>query len=98
MAIYMIILGFRAQQLVAGKRELRSDELKVGQEKLTKVFMVSGAALLVLYVVSGLLFGTGFTLGRSIVYVAGLLVVGLELGGGKSIERFWPDGGKRHRA
>src|SRR5437870_12390344 len=98
MAIYMIILGFRAQQLVAGKRELRPGELKVGQEKLTKVFVVSGAVLLVLYVISGLLFGTGFTLRRSIVYVVGLLVVGLVLGVEKTIERFWPDGGKRHRA
>src|SRR2546426_3734259 len=60
--------------------------------------MVSGAVLLVLYVVSGLLFGTGFTLRRSIVYVAGLLVVGLVLGVEKTIERFWPDGGNRHRA
>src|SRR5712692_4255522 len=98
MAIYMIILGFRAQLIVGGKRELRSDELKVGQEKLTKVFVVSGAVLLVLYVISGLLFGTGFTLRRSIVYVAGLLVVGLVLGVEKTIERFWPDGGNRHRA
>jgi len=98
MATYMIILGFRAQQLVGGKRELRPGELKVGQEKLTKVFVISGAVLLVLYVVSGLLFGTGFTLRRSIVYVAGLLVVGLVLGAEKTIERFLPDGGKRHRA
>ncbi|TLY26253.1 MAG: DUF420 domain-containing protein [Nitrospirae bacterium] len=98
MAIYMLILGFRAQQLVAGKRELRPGELKVRQEKLTTVFVVSGAVLLVLYVISGLLFGTGFTLRRSIVYVAGLLVVGLVLGAEKTIERFWPDGGKRHRA
>src|SRR5207245_7687505 len=98
MATYMIILGFRAQQLVGGKRELRPGELKVGQEKLTKVFVISGAVLLVLYVVSGLLFGTGFTLRRSIVYVVGLLVVGLVLGVEKTVERFWPDGGKRHRA
>src|SRR5207244_11009473 len=56
--------------------DLMPGELKVGQEKLTKVFVVSGAVLLVLYVVSGLLFGTGFTLRRSIVYVVGLLVVG----------------------
>ncbi len=97
MAIYMIILGFRAQLIVGGKRELRPGELKVGQEKLTKVFVVSGAVLLLLYVISGLLFGTGFTLRRSIVYVAGLLVVGLVLGVERTIERFWPDGGKRHR-
>jgi len=60
--------------------------------------VVSGAVLLVLYVISGLLFGTGFTLRRSIVYVVGLLVVGLVLGVEKTIERFWPDGGNRHRA
>src|SRR5437879_4206134 len=98
MAIYMIILGFRLQLIVAGRRELRPGELKVGREKLTKVFVVSGAVLLVLYVVSGLLFGTGFTLRRSIVSIVGLLVVGLVLGVEKTIERCWPDGGKRDRA
>ena len=98
MAIYMIILGFRAQQMVGGRRELMPGELKVGQMKLTKVFMVSGAVLIVLYVLSGLLFGTGFTLRRSVVYVAGLLVLGVVLGVEKTIERFWPDGARRHRA
>ena len=98
MAIYMIILGFRAQRIVGGKRELRAGELTVAKEKLTRVFWISGAALLVLYVASGLLFGTGFTLRRSIVYVAGALVVGLVLGVEKTVERFWPDGEKRHRS
>jgi len=97
MAVYMIVLGFRAQQVVGGKRQLRSGELTVAKDKLTKVFMISGAVLLVLYVASGLLFGTGFTLRRSIVYVAGALVVGLVLGVEKTIERFWPDGERRHR-
>jgi uncharacterized membrane protein YozB (DUF420 family) len=98
MAIYMIVLGFRAQRIVGGKRELRAGELKVAKEKLTRVFLISGAALLILYVTSGLLFGTGFTLRRSIVYVVGALVVGLVLGVEKTVERFWPDGEKRHRA
>ena len=98
MAIYMIILGFRAQQIIGGTRALRSGELKVGKQKLTKVFLVSGAVLLGLYVISGLVFGSGFTLRRSIVYLAGFLVVGLVLGAEKTIERFWPDGEKRHRA
>ena len=97
MAVYMIVLGFRAQQVVGGKRQLRSGELTVAKDKLIKVFMISGAVLLVLYVASGLLFGTGFTLRRSIVYVAGALVVGLVLGVEKTIERFWPDGERRHR-
>jgi len=97
MAVYMIVLGFRAQRIVGGNRELRSGELKVAKEKLTKVFLISGAVLLVLYVTSGVVFGTGFTLRRSIVYVAGALVVGLVLGVEKTIERFWPDGERRHR-
>ncbi|TAL09942.1 MAG: DUF420 domain-containing protein [Nitrospirae bacterium] len=97
MAVYMIILGFRAQQIVGGTRQLRSGELKVTKEKLTRVFLISGAVLLVLYVASGLLFGTGFTLRRSIVYIAGALVVGLVLGVEKTVERFWPDGERRHR-
>lgn len=97
MAVYMIVLGFRTQQIVGGKRELRAGELTVAKDKLTKVFLISGAVLLVLYVASGLLFGTGFTLRRSIVYVAGALVVGLVLGVEKTVERFWPDGERRHR-
>src|SRR6266581_4809537 len=30
--------------------------------------------------------------------IVGLIVVGLVLGVEKTVERFWPDGGKRHRA
>jgi uncharacterized membrane protein YozB (DUF420 family) len=98
MAIYMIILGFRAQQIVGGKRELRSGALNVAKEKLTKIFLVSGAVLLGLYAVVGTRLGTDFSLRRLIVYLSGLLVVGLVLGVEKTIERFWPDGEKRHRA
>ena len=98
MAIYMIILGFRAQQIVGNRRALRSGELKVAKEKLTKIFLISGAVLLGLYAVVGTRLGTDFSLRRLIVYLAGLLVVGLVLGVEKTIERFWPDGEKRHRA
>ena len=97
MAIYMIILGFRAQQVVGNRRTLRSGELKVAKEKLTKIFLISGAVLLGLYAVVGTRLGTDFSLRRLIVYLAGLLVVGLVLGVEKTIERFWPDGEKRHR-
>jgi len=97
MAIYMIILGFRAQQVVGGKRALRSGQLNVAKEKLTKIFLVSGAVLLGLYAVVGTRLGTDFSLRRLIVYLSGLLVVGLVLGVEKTIERFWPDGEKRHR-
>src|SRR5207302_10807689 len=43
MAIYMIILGFRAQLIVGGKRELRPDAPKAGQEQSPMVCVVSGA-------------------------------------------------------
>lgn len=98
MAIYMIILGFRAQQVTAGNRELRSGELKVRKEKLAKIFLVSGLVLLGLYAIFGTRFGTDFSLRRFIVYLSGFLVVGLVLGVEKTIERFWPNGEQRHRA
>ncbi len=98
MAIYMIILGFRAQQVTAANRELRSGELKVRKEKLAKIFLVSGLVLLGLYAIFGTRFGTDFSLRRFIVYLSGLLVVGLVLGVEKTIERFWPNGEQRHRA
>ncbi len=97
MAIYMIILGFRAQQVIGGKRDLRSGDLKVRSDKLLKIFLVSGAVLLGLYAVVGTRLGTDFSLRRFVVYLSGLLVVGLVLGVEKTIERFWPDGEKRHR-
>jgi uncharacterized membrane protein YozB (DUF420 family) len=97
MAVYMIVLGFRAQLRRDGKRELRSGELKVTKEKLTKIFLLSGAALFGLYAVVGTRFGTDFSIRRLIVYLSGLLVVGLVLGIEKTVERFWPDGERRHR-
>jgi len=97
MAVYMIILGFRAQQIVGGSRRLRSGELVVRKEKLMRIFLVSGGVLLGLYAVVGTRLGTDFSLRRFIVYISGLLVVGLVLGVEKTIERFWPDGERRHR-
>ena len=97
MAVYMIILGFRAQQIVNGNRQLRPGELVVRKEKLMRIFLVSGGVLLGLYAVVGTRLGTDFSLRRLIVYLSGLLVVGLVLGVEKTIERFWPDGERRHR-
>ncbi len=97
MAVYMIILGFRAQQIVGGNRQLRSGELVVRKEKLMRIFLVSGGVLLGLYAIVGTRLGTDFSLRRLIVYLSGLLVVGLVLGVEKTIEQFWPDGERRHR-
>lgn len=98
MAVYMIILGFRAQQKTEGHRELRSGQLEVRKEQLAKVFLVSGGVLLALYAIIGTRFGTEFSFRRLLVYLSGLLVIGLVLGVEKTVERFWPDGAQRHRA
>lgn len=97
MAVYMIILGFRAQQIVGGNRQLRPGELVVRKEKLLRIFLVSGGVLLGLYAVVGTRLGTDFSIRRLIVYLSGLLVVGFVLGVEKTVERFWPDGERRHR-
>ncbi len=97
MAVYMIILGFRAQQKTGDHRELRSGQLKVRKELLGKVFLVAGGVLLALYVIIGTRLGTDFSYRRLVVYLSGLFVVGLVLGVEKTIEKFWPDGGQRHR-
>jgi len=97
MAVYMIILGYRAQQIVGGSRQLRPGELVVRKQKLMRIFLVSGGVLLGLYAVVGTRLGTDFSIRRLIVYLSGLLVVGFVLGVEKTIERFWPDGERRHR-
>jgi uncharacterized membrane protein YozB (DUF420 family) len=98
MAVYMIILGFRAQQKARDQRELRPGELKVRKEQLVRVFLVSGSVLLALYAVVGTRLGTEFSPRRLLVYLSGLLVVGMVLGVEKTIEQFWPNGDRRHRA
>ena len=86
MAIYMIILGFRAQQIVGGTRRLRPGELVVRKEKLMSIFLVSGGVLLGLYAVVGTRLGTDFSMRRFIVYLSGALVVGFVLGVEKTVE------------
>ena len=98
MAVYMIVLGLRTQQFVGGRRELRPGLLKVSRNKLVKIFGVTGAVLLVLYAVFGTRFGTEFSVRRLIVYLSGLIILGLVLAIEKLFEKIWPDGSRRHRA
>jgi uncharacterized membrane protein YozB (DUF420 family) len=98
MAVYMIVLGFRTQEVMGSRRELRPGLLKVRREKLVKIFAISTAVLLALYAVVGTRFGTDFTVRRLVVYLSGLVVVGLVLAIEKLFEKIWPDGSRRHRA
>jgi len=63
-----------------------------------KIFGVTAAVLLVLYAVVGTRFGTEFSVRRLIVYLSGLIILGLVLAIEKLFEKIWPDGSRRHRA
>ena len=97
MAIYMVILGFRTQRFVGGRRDLRPGLLKVRREKLVKIFCISGAVLLGLYAILGTRLGTDFSIRRLAVYLSGLLVLAFVLAIEKFFEKMWPDGSRRHR-
>jgi uncharacterized membrane protein YozB (DUF420 family) len=98
MAVYMIILGFRAQTFIGERRELRPGPLVVSREKLVKIFTVTGLGLLALYGIVGTRFGSEFSWRRLVVYLSGVIVVGLVLAVEKMFEKVWPDGSRRHRA
>ena len=98
MAIYMIVLGFRAQQFVRGRRELRPGRLEVRREKLRRIFGISAVVVVGLYAVLGTRLGTDFSVRRLVVYFSGLLVLALVLSIEKLFEKIWPDGSRRHRA
>ncbi len=96
MAVYMIVLGFRSQQIVSGARVLRASLLQTSWKKVGLIF----AALLAVVVV---LFGTrvmsaGFSMRKLEVYLGFLSLVAIVFAVEMGIQRIWPDGGQRHRA
>lgn len=96
MAVYMIVLGFRSQQVINGVRSLRESILLTTWRKVGVIF---GA---VTAVVLGLFFSrvatAGFSMRKLEVYLGLLLLVGVVLAVEITIQRLWPDGARRHRA
>jgi uncharacterized membrane protein YozB (DUF420 family) len=96
MAVYMIVLGFRAQAIEGGKRILRNTVLQTSWGRAGTVLGVL-AALIAVYLLSLMAFDR-FGMGKLVVWVSLLVIVAfvylLEMG----IQRIWPDGGTRHRA
>lgn len=96
MAIYMIVLGFRAQAFIDGKRVLKDALLQTSWKKVGSVFgIVTGLVLL--------LFGSrvataGFSTRKLTVYLSLLVLVGFVLAIEIAIQRIWPNGERRHRA
>jgi uncharacterized membrane protein YozB (DUF420 family) len=92
MAVYMIVLGFRAQAIDGMRRILAN---RVIQTTWKKVGMIGG---LVLLYFATLLMSGRFSLGKAIVWISFLVIVAVVLGLELGIQRMWPSGERRHRA
>tara|TARA_B100000315_G_C14591249_1_gene595948 strand:+ start:883 stop:1707 length:825 start_codon:yes stop_codon:yes gene_type:complete len=98
MALYMIILGFRAAITVDGERVLRDVQLTLTWRGAVNVILWSLGTFALIFIVIRM--GKGeFTLswGLFVVYLFGLIIVLTMLVIEKIIERIWPDGSYRHR-
>ena len=96
MAVYLLVLGFRAQTFVEGVRQLRTGALQTSWGAIAKVWGAVGAVV-GLYLV--FLYATDrLSTRRSGVWIAFMLLIALVLIFEMGIQRIWPDGGRRHRA
>jgi uncharacterized membrane protein YozB (DUF420 family) len=96
MAIYMIVLGFRSQQIVGGVRTLKESFL---QTSWKKVGLILGAVtLIVLGLFLSRVATAGFSMRKMEVYLGLLILVAVVLAVELAIQRIWPNGARRHRA
>ncbi|MFO0775976.1 MAG: DUF420 domain-containing protein [Nitrospiraceae bacterium] len=96
MAVYMIVLGFRSQVVVGGKRTLKNAVLQTSWRKVGMIFggVVGVLALLFLSRVAT----AGFSMRKLEVYLAFLILLVIVFGLELLIQRIWPNGERRHRA
>lgn len=95
MAVYMIVLGFRAQARIDGQRVLQGGVLETTWKKITAVF--AGITGVVLLLFLSRVASAGFSSRKLAVYLGLLIVVALVFGIEIAIQRIWPDGARRHR-
>jgi len=96
MAVYMIVLGFRAQAIDGDRRILADRILQTTWKKVGKILGAVAGLVLLYFLI--LLINDRFSLGKAVVWISFLLVVAVVLGLELSIQRFWPSGETRHRA
>jgi len=95
MAVYMIVLGFRAQLIEQGRRILSDRVLQTTWGKIGIIFgaLCVPVAVYLLYLVMA----DRFRMGRLIVWVGFLALIAIVFAVEMTIQRLWPDGGQRHR-
>jgi hypothetical protein len=96
MAVYMIILGFRAQMFVGGSRTLNESPLVTTWKRIGTILGTTTVLTLLAFALRGAT--AGFSLRKLEVYLGFLLLVTFVLGIETTIQRLWPNGARRHRA
>lgn len=91
MVIYMIILGFRVAFITDGRRILRGGDLKIGR---TGFIIVSLGGITIFFIIALIRCDT---MRCASIYLSFYITLMIVLGIEKIIERFLPDGNRRHR-
>ncbi len=95
MAIYMIVLGFRSQTRVDGRRILKEAVLQTTGRKIAVVLGIITSLVLLLFAVRGMT--SGFSMGKLSVYLGLAVLISLVFMIEIAIQRIWPNGARRHR-
>lgn len=95
MAIYMIVLGFRSQSFLGGRRVLKNANLQTTWKRIGVVFGTLTGLVLLLFLSRVLT--SGFSMGKLSVYLGLLILASIVFGVEITIQRIWPNGERRHR-
>lgn len=96
MAVYMIVLGFRSQQVVDGMRSLKESLLLTSWRKVGIIFGAVTAVVALLFL--SRVATAGFSMRKLEVYLGLLVLVAFVFSIEMTIQRIWPNGARRHRA
>jgi uncharacterized membrane protein YozB (DUF420 family) len=96
MAIYMIVLGFRAQQVVNGVRSLKETLLLTTWRKVGVIFGTLTTLVVLLFL--SRIATADFSMRKFEVYLGLLTVIAIVFSIEMTIQRIWPNGARRHRA
>ena len=95
MAIYMIVLGFRSQAFVDGRRVLKEAVLQTSGRRIAVILgSVTGVVMLLF---ASRVMTAGFSMGKFSVYLGLIFIIAIVFGIEVAIQRIWPNGARRHR-
>ena len=95
MAIYMIVLGFRSQAFVDGRRVLQEAVLQTSGRRIGVILGSVTGLVMLLFLSRGMT--AGFSMGKFSVYLGLIIIIAVVFGIEISIQRIWPNGARRHR-